>query len=422
MKKSVTKCFALLVCVIPTITYADVISSTTIKPPEDSASPAAQNHDYTYIKCAYRKYIDRPYDVSSSWMWGHKDNKYAIVHGKWYSDALLANMFFTQASAQDLYNVCYDTLTKSGVTFSDIYPYAADFSLSYYYTFWSQGDDLPVVKVGSTELDRMVIFGDSLSDTINVYNGSYGTVPNRTSWYFGHFSNGLIWHEYLVRKHITIPDYTWATGNAESGKGIIFYGLHQQMDSFEAYARYSKGYAIDKTLFFIFFGGNDLINDRKKPEEIIGNYSTEIPRLIADGAKQIVLFTLPDFSKVPAVQSRSEYEKKLLQQNVYTFNNMLTALVTSLKKDHPEVKFITADLFTYFEKLINNPVEYGYANNKDTCLKMSGSKIDYFTGRKPTADCVKTKAAYMFWDNMHPTTMTHQYISEMLYPDLERAL
>jgi thermolabile hemolysin len=423
MKLMDIKKLLLLPCGFPLLVLADPISSTSVMPSQSESPSVQPKSTYTYIKCAYRKNPTAFYDVSSSWQWGlSENNQYAIVNGRWYSNAVLANMFYTQASFSEIKDICIRTLSDAGIKYADVYPYASDYTLSYYYTFWSEGKHLPSVRIGATELERMVVFGDSLSDTINVYNGSYGTVPNSKSWYLGHFTNGLTWHEYLTRYHMDIPSYSWATGNAQSGNDIIFSGLNQQIDSFELYARYSSHYDPGKTLFFILFGGNDFITGNKKPDEVLKSFRTGIPRLIANGAKQIVLFTLPDFSLIPAVLKWSDADKETLKQKVQDYNSQLKKYVDELKKEHAVVKFITADLYSYFNSLISNPERYGYINTRDACLNVSGSGFDYIVGRSPTASCISSNAAFLFWDNMHPTAKTHINISQMIYDEIKKNL
>ncbi len=404
----------------------DYLISETSVPPEKSTLRAFENGDtYTYIKCVYRKNKDKAFDASSSWEWGRADNAandYATVNGHWYSGAILTNMFYTKSSYQDIENVCINTLNKKGISYSDMIPYASDYTLSYYYSFWNEGDSVPTIDVGNKKLDRMVVFGDSLSDTINVYNGSYGTVPNSTTWYLGHFSNGLVWHEYLSKKHIKVPSYTWATGNAESGGNLIFSGFEQQLDSFDAYIKKSSGYDINKTLFLALFGGNDFITGNKSPDHIINNYKASLVRLKNLGAKQIVVLTLPDFSTVPAVKSKSQAERDKLKNKSVEFNMKLSSLIDSLRATYPDVTWIMPDLNAAFDKIVKNPADFGYVNTTDTCLNLWGSSIDYIAGSSPRDECKNSNGAFIFWDNMHPTTKTHEILSDILAGEIKSSL
>ncbi|CNJ86702.1 putative lipase/acylhydrolase [Yersinia aldovae] len=331
-------------------------------------------------------------------------------------------MFYTKASQQEIKDVCINALSNKSINYSDLIPYVSDYTLSYYYSFWNEGGNMPSIDIGKTKLDRMVIFGDSLSDTINVYNGSYGTVPNSNTWFLGRFSNGLVWHEYLSKKHIKVPGYTWATGNAESGNNLIFSGLGQQLDSFESYLKKSNRYDIGQTLFLAMFGGNDFITGSKSPDDIINNYKTSLVRLKNLGAKQIAIFTLPDFSPIPAVKNGSLSEKDKLKNKSIEFNTKLSSLINMLKLTYSDVKWIIPDLSSAFDKIIKNPASFNYVNSKDTCLNLRDSSLDYIAGASPREECKNSNGAFVFWDNMHPTTKMHENISDILADEIKLSL
>ncbi|NES86693.1 MAG: hypothetical protein F6K10_38055 [Moorea sp. SIO2B7] len=67
---------------------------------------------------------------------------------------------------------------------------------------------------GST-IKKMVIFGDSLSDTGNLKNW-LKIMPEYPYWY-GRFTNGKTWNEYLSQT-TGITMFNWAIGGAKSGK------------------------------------------------------------------------------------------------------------------------------------------------------------------------------------------------------------
>lgn len=380
---------------------------------------------YTYIKCSYRKNMDSTFDATSSWQWGIlKDSKndYAKIKGRWHSSYMLTNIFFTEASYKEINEICTNTLKNKKISYTDLIPYASDYTLSFYYNFWHEGKNVPTVTIGDSVLDRMIIFGDSLSDAINVYNGSYGTVPNSKSWYLGHFTNGLVWHEYLSKKHLFIPSYSWATGNAESGNGNIFLGFNQQVKSFQSYISKSKDYNIEKSLFLILFGGNDIISGNKKTDDMIQNYTLALNHLIGMGAKKIAVLNLPNLAIVPVTKSMTQKERSIIENKTKDFNQKLGQLITTLKPKYPNVKFISLDLYSAFNEIVSQSHKYGFKNNSDACLHLKRSSLSYISGASPTQDCKNNDANYIFWDNMHPTSKAHEAISSLLSRDLLRSL
>lgn len=236
---------------------------TTPVPPayESSANQRAlraNEETSTYIKCVYNIDNQDQSNPASSWAWARDGSNYLKLRGYWYSATPLANMFYSESSYASLVNICRSSLKASHINAETVIPYASDYTLSWYYRIWHQGQAQPAILFGNNKIDRMVIFGDSLSDTINVYNGSYGTVPNHASWFVGHFSNGKVWHEYLAGS-LNLPGYVWATVNAESGEKTLFNGFDKQLDSFSAYLGKTENDDIAQTLFTVLFGGNDFI-------------------------------------------------------------------------------------------------------------------------------------------------------------------
>lgn len=375
----------------------------------------------TYVKCVYKVGGQDDSNPSSSWLWAKVGGDYAKLKGYWYNSMPLANMFYTEAAHGEVMNLCHSTLAAAGVNSPIVIPYASDYTLSYYYVIWNQGVKQPVIKVGARELDRMVVFGDSLSDTINVYNGSYGTVPNSTTWLLGHFSNGKLWHEHLANA-LKLPSYVWATGNAESGEKPFFNGFSKQVDSFKDYAARTQGYDIGKTLFTVLFGGNDFITGGKNANEVIEQYSTQLDRLAQLGAKQVAVFRLPDFSVIPNVAKWTAADKAKLKENSVLFNDQVEKLIAKLNATYPQTTFYTLKLDDAFKQVLENSDKYGFVNKTDTCLDISQSVLSYAAGASAKTACKNSNAAFVFWDNMHPTTKTHGLLAELLKAEMVRGL
>jgi thermolabile hemolysin len=404
---------------------SDSIVATSAPPQYEAPSKQARalfaGDTTTYVKCVYKVGGQDDSNPTSSWLWAKVGSNYAKLKGYWYNSMPLANMFYTEAPYAEVMNLCTSTLAAAGVSSTIVIPYASDYTLSYYYVIWNQGANQPVVNVGGRGLDRMVVFGDSLSDTINVYNGSYGTVPNSKSWLLGHFSNGKLWHEYLSTA-LNLPSYVWATGNAESGEKPFFNGFGKQMDSFRDYHAHAKGYDIGKTLFTVLFGGNDFVTGGKSADEVIAQYTTQLNRLAQLGAKQVAVFRLPDFSVIPNVAKWTDADKAKLKENSVQFNDKVEKLIAKLNAEYPQTTFYTLKLDEAFKQVLENSGQYGFVNKTDTCLDVSQSGYSYAVGGAAKAACKTSNAAFVFWDNMHPTTKTHGLLAELLKAEVVRGL
>ncbi len=90
----------------------------------------------------------------------------------------------------------------------------------------------------AVEYSRVVMFGDSLSDTGNMYRLSKRKIPSRSSYYKGRYSNGSVWLEY-IRSKMGIRTQNLAHGGALSGYTNVsgsYPGLRTQIDTYLAIA------------------------------------------------------------------------------------------------------------------------------------------------------------------------------------------
>ncbi|WP_244172992.1 SGNH/GDSL hydrolase family protein [Kosakonia pseudosacchari] len=393
------------------------IYTTPVPPAHESSANQralrANEETSTYIKCVYNIDNQDQSNPASSWAWARDGSNYLKLRGYWYSATPLANMFYSESSYASLVNICRSSLKASHINAETIIPYASDYTLSWYYRIWHQGQAQPAILFGNNKIDRMVIFGDSLSDTINVYNGSYGTVPNHASWFVGHFSNGKVWHEYLAGS-LNLPGYVWATVNAESGEKPLFNDFDKQLDSFSAYLGKTENDDIAQTLFTVLFGGNDFIAGGKSPDDIIAMYRVQLARLATMGAQHIAIFRLPDFSRIPHVATWTPAEKGALKNKSENLNQQLDRLLGELRTAYPKVNFFTVKLDSAFNDLLSESDKYGFVNTSESCLNISASGISYATGIAVKPTCKAANGAFVFWDTMHPTTKTHALLAEMI--------
>ncbi|WP_083615983.1 SGNH/GDSL hydrolase family protein [Pantoea sp. 1.19] len=383
--------------------------------------------NYSYIRCAYRLKTTQAAgtDPASDWIWAvHTEtpSAWAIVKGHWAGSLPITNMFYTQVNYQRLQEICQFSLQQKHIQATDVIPYAGNGSQSWYYTFWNENPKPPTVKLGKSVFDRMIVFGDSLSDTINLYNATFGAMPQNKSWYLGHFSNGPVWHEYIANNLSHIPSYIWASANSESGDKSFFPSLVSQVDNFFSYRAYANHYNIDNSLFFVFVGGNDFVTGGKSPEQVLENYQQALIRLADGGAKTVAIFRLPDFSIVPAVANRTTQEKSQLADRSVRFNLLLDRLLEDLRQRYPASTFLTLHTDRILDEVLHDSARFGLTDVQNACLNVGNSSLPYIAPQTPSPACVRDNARFMFWDKMHPTTATHRILGDAVWQELGELL
>lgn len=315
-----------------------------------------------------------------------------------------------------------------------------------------------------TEIDKIVVFGDSLSDNGNVYRLSTDAhdvipkipvIPKSPPYYEGHFTNGKVWAEVLAETlHVPLDDYAYAGAWAEStpDSGVLKpFSLGTQVDFFlvESALDFHK----DKHLYFIWSGANDYMEGRDDPDYATTNtvklIQDQIEWLIYYGAKDIAIFSIPDLGTVPAITAQGPEVVAKMRHLSDLHNQKLADMVREEQEKNPETLIVFGDASQYFNDIITNPGNYGLKNTTEACFGggytlnahklildptvMDAAKKARFDilhnadlrsayetmlmaddGAKPCAN----PGEYLFWDHVHPTSNVHKIIASIVHKKL----
>ncbi|MCW5316365.1 GDSL family lipase [Nostoc sp. KVJ3] len=267
-------------------------------------------------------------------------------------------------------------------------------------------------KASAASFDQFYVFGDSLSDTGNVYDATGGTFPQSPPYFNGRFSDGPIWVDYLGDQLglkptllTTIPStpptqgINFAFGGASSGldnavvpnKGLP--GVLKQVLGFAATLQANNQTADPNALYTLWGGANDFLflnpQDSTTP---ISNISLALNTLVGVGAKNILVFNLPDLGKLPAAQIGRD--PATLSESTNEFNLGLATTVNALSQN-PNLNIIPIDTYSLF----NQASSLGLTNVTESCL----SRPDI---------CDPGNNKFLIWDGFHPTTAAQKIIAD----------
>ena len=399
--------FILTVMMATSIVSAEPFSSTTSTQTLFSSS-SYQDNDETYVKCWYRPSANRN-DPATTWEWAlDAKGDYYKLQGYWSGNQLRTNMFYTKTSQSEIKKACEETLGLSYKE-ADITYYASDWYNSYNYAIWTNE-----ANTNTNRLNRIVAFGDSLSDTGNMFEGSQRIFPNRDSWFLGRFSNGLVWTEYLAAD-TGLDLYNWSVGGAAgTNQYLLLTGIYNQVSSYFSYIEKAKNYNPENTLFTLEFGLNDFMNYERSVPDVMADLSSALIRLKGSGAKHILLWTLPDSTSAPQFKYSSEKHKAKIRAKIVEFNDFIRKQAALYSKQGMNILLYEADIL--FDDMVNNPKKYGFENSVDACLDINRSSyLDYLYNHRLTNDCASIGAEkYVFWGVTHPTTKVHRLIADMI--------
>jgi len=279
----------------------------------------------------------------------------------------------------------------------------------------------------------MIVFGDSLSDTGNVsgwlvellgyeqHDGRFTSGPTTSppSQY------GEVWHEVLARSINITPatnsdggGMNYAHGDAVTGDGTKNLGITDNVGK-QVSGHLNLGRAPGPgALHVVFAGGNDLmdaaeaLDDATDPSidldqvarEAVANLEGYIEDLVADdGARTVLWPNLPDLSRAPrAATFEHDSTRTALREASALFKEEWSVAIARLRKEEG-VFLYGLDISAKFNDMLQNPGDYGFEDTTGTAFDDDSA---------PTAD------TYLFWDEMHPTSIAHKYLGEEAFAAL----
>jgi phospholipase/lecithinase/hemolysin len=244
----------------------------------------------------------------------------------------------------------------------------------------------------------IVAFGDSLSDTGNVF-ALTGSPPH--PYFNGHYSNGLNWLErFATMIGVPVPTASllggsdYAYGGAQTGTGNSVQGtpnIGAQISTYLSGHTPAAG-----QLFTLWGGANDFLNANVTDPTIpVGNLAAEITTLANAGAKSFLVLDLPSLGNLPATAGLPQANRDALNALTVGFNSLLFSTVQQLSASL-RVSIATADINALFVDAQTNPSKYGFTNVTQSSLDNGNL----------------TGAGYLFWDTVHPTTAADVFVAQ----------
>jgi phospholipase/lecithinase/hemolysin len=293
---------------------------------------------------------------------------------------------------------------------------------------------LPLLAPRAEAFTSLHVFGDSLSDRGNLRLLTGGAVPVAPTYFNGQFSNGDTWVAGLTARLGLSPVFaapslaggqTYAFGLARSDTATPplglpgFINLGGQVDAFLG------GPSADPAaLFAVWAGANNMLQAlaaaaaQPDPQAFlnaeiasaVGGTLTQLNRLVADGARNLLVLNLPDLGQTPRF-SGSPLAAATGRQVTTAHNQALSAGLAALDAI-PGVRVISLDVFGLFDRLLEDPAAFGLVDATTPCVTGNVPGI-YINQAAATLSCTPEQSAgRLFWDPIHPTGAAHELIAE----------
>lgn len=243
--------------------------------------------------------------------------------------------------------------------------------------------------------DRIVAFGDSLSDTGNA----------------GRFTDGEVWVEHLAHglglgvAPARTGGFNYAVGGARTHGGA--FSLREQVQLFVATR--DSGLPDPTTLYIVFGGSNDLralVGVADKPAGVdaaVAEVDSILRDLISEGAREFLVPNLPDIGRTPEAHGYGEGWVREARVLTRRFNDGLDRVLRGIEDG--EVHVHRLDVYGLLEAAAADPKRFHLRDLSNPCpadLRMSGCD------------------GYLFWDSVHPTSIGHIQLGEAALALLKR--
>lgn len=265
---------------------------------------------------------------------------------------------------------------------------------------------------GAQTYNRLVVFGDSLSDNGNLYLASGRTTPASPPYYQGRFSSGPVFTERLGfnAANFTGPvtgSINYAFGGARTDSQASPLGMRLQLSQYQ-----SRGGVFGAgDLVSILGGANNIFqglpaagasaNPQGSIAPVALSAASDINFIVGGvaqaGAGTILVTNLPKLSLTP--QFRGTAAAPLADYAVTTFNGALLTGLNATAAARPGTNIIMMDLFKIGDVIAANPSAFGVSNVTQPCFNgvtVCSNPNDYF-----------------YFDGVHPTAAGHAAIARL---------
>lgn len=264
--------------------------------------------------------------------------------------------------------------------------------------------------------NRLVVFGDSLSDNGNLFAATGGAQPPAAFYYQGRFSNGPVFSELLGFNAGRIAtggsvtgSINLAFGGALTGVAASPLGMRTQLLTYLG----AGGQFGANDLVTVWGGANNVFQNlaaaggSSNPvgaiTPIANTAAADINFIVGSvasaGAGTVLVANLPKLSLTP--QFRTSPAAGLADYAVTTFNTALLTQLTATAAANPTRNIILMDVFKIGDTISANPGAFGLTNVTDACFNQS------------TLTVCSTPGTYFYYDGVHPTAAGHAIIAAL---------
>jgi outer membrane lipase/esterase len=302
---------------------------------------------------------------------------------------------------------------------------------------------------------RIFVFGDSLSDTGNLFIMTdevpfQDTVPVSPPYFEGRFSNRRVWVEQLATRlghearAFLDGGTNYAFGGAKaaldtdelfSGALEVFIPSIRSQVSNLFFGKPGSDFPFDdfpfdlpspfegadpSALYVVWGGPNDLRpvvqqggQSTKVAQSSARSLARAIQELAENGAVHFLVANMPDLGQTPESLALGAERRAFATELSEVFNDTLETSLRALEAEFA-ISISRFDTFKPLRQAVANPAAFGFTNVTDPCLTVpDGDEPSEapFVGGTP---CARPRE-YLFWDFIHPSAAAHKVLADFAF-------
>lgn len=281
------------------------------------------------------------------------------------------------------------------------------------------GCGISPLPVPNGPFSRLIVFGDSFSDTGNVFAITQQLVPF-APYHSGRFCNGEVWVDLLAKRFglsstpsmIGGTNFAYGASGSETGLAqwdafAVGPNVHEQINLY-------RGQPTNTELFVIWTGSIDvLIHVRggcsTSPEQIAQNIANAVRRLYDRGGRHFLVPNLPDLGSMP--EYRDIPEGPMATSMCNGVNTVLPMKLDELSL-LPGIHIYKLDAAAILAQTIANP-PMGITNVSEPAW--TGG----FLGTQQAGELRPNPEQFLFFDEVHPAHVWHELIADAAIAEIE---
>lgn len=260
-------------------------------------------------------------------------------------------------------------------------------------------------KVNAAAFTDLWVFGDSASDTGNVFVVSEGVFPPSPPYFEGRWQNGPAWVEH-VAAGLGLPNpeaslkggSNFAFGGAQTGGGVSTINAVPNLGA-QIAAFMQSGKTIKRTDLVVVWGGHNDLLAGLDPVMTVSNLSDHMTTLHGEGARHFLV---------------GNYGYGFLLPEVEVLNPLYTQMLSGLASSLTDTSIYLLDFHALQGEVLTTPEAFGFRNAAEPacadCI-LSLPPEEFIMSPNPT-NIAANPDEYAIWDLVHPTGPFQQIMAE----------